>query len=542
MLPTWTYSVDPFTLPKLACFAAGVVALWGAREWRPRRLTPLDVSVIAMLCAVYITSAVSNDWRASIYGERGYYFCSCITATLYALAYFGAQDVEPADVARAIVVGATIVSVYAIVQQRFDLLPFELPDHRSIGTIGSPPMLGCVLAVCLPFVLAKKTPILTALIVVAIALTGSRAAYLASGAAAAVLLAENYGLTLMGSLGGVAFFCASLLVGKHHGDNLRIETWLTAARIFHAHPVFGVGPETFMNAFRTHRADMWIGFSSSYQMVQNNAHNDILHVAATMGMVGLLTYGWLTSVALTTLHGRSRTALAAVVAALVYAKFDPTPFTAQALLAVIVGSACGTAYYGPAKPETAWRWAAGFIPAAVCFCLAIQMLAADVSFRCGTVDSVKDALDIMPTEAGYRMAAVDSLYDMWRGGRKEALAEAELIASDNALSHPNDVQARELAGISEALLAIHTNHPGPPSRDASDLYTRARINLDQAETLDHNTLQAWEVQAHLCAHFRDVACFREAVANISRISNAEHLKTAEGMVCKLDRLPWKDHR
>lgn len=551
LLPVTTLTTDLYMLPKLLALSVGVTWMWIARKPGGRKISRLDASVLAMLGAVYLTSACALDSTAAFFGEHGYYFGSCLTATLCALAYFAAKGANENDVARAVTAGAVIVSVYAIFQQKYEFLPIQIPDHRSIGTIGSPPFLGCVLAGCLPLSLNRKSRLWPWLIALGIAFSGSRAAYLGAAAGIAVVMVDDHGVTLKGTfLMILAMACALLVRGRMTGDRLRLETWASAARIFFSHPLLGVGPENFTDAFRLHRADAWLGVAESYRMVQNHAHNDFLQVAATMGLVGLAAYAWMHFEAARAFAKAKRPALGAIVAVLVYGKFDPIPMPALALLALVAGAASGR---GTSRRQAWTRWGA-FVAAGICLGCVSRIFAADVAFHRASVAFVfgdevegvaamRRTLELYPQEVEYRIMAIESLFNMWR--RKPSqhlLLEARMQGAAASIQHPGNVMALEMYGVSAAMYAIHGYPQGSPRDAASyEAYAEALEALQRTVALDHNSQQAYEVMAHLCAHFRDLERFRVAVAEIQRISNAAPLNRPEGMICKLCGKAWKDH-
>lgn len=547
MLAMTTLTNDLYMLPKMLLVSFGLCWIWSVKQAHERQFTRLDASVIVMLLVAYAASLTAQDWRAAVFGEHSMQLESCIGLTLCALAYFGFKDADEKTVTDAVLTGAVIVSAYAIIQQKYDFMPVTIPSGRSISTIGSPPFLGCVLAACLPSALKRRVPIISGLILVAIAFTQSRAAYLGAAAGAVALEADALAARLITAIAIVA----AIIIGDHggHGDSMRIETWHTALRIFRAHPLLGVGPENFLDAFRLHRSEAWFRVTRSYLEVQDHAHNDVLHVMATMGAVGLAAYGWMLYEAWKQFKDK-RYVLASIAAVFVYAKFDPTPWPALFLLAVIAGCASGKPYSGQEREEDPWVWGPAMLAATVCFYLLTPMAMADMAYKQATVlfqqgnaDGVipmRHSMRWFPAEPEYKIMAIESLFNLWRAGRKEALYEAKLVGKDLADEHPSNVQAQEMAAVASAMYAIHTFSPG--AYEGTDDFLDAYIRLDQVTTMDQSSLQAYEVQAHLCAHFRDMGCFQAALVGIERVSAQGSSNRPTGMFCKLCGKPWKDHR
>lgn len=553
MLAMTTLTADTYMLPKMLMFSIGVAWMWSVRQHREREWLPIDSELLAFLAAVYLASAVSTDWRLNVFGQYRSGFTSCFSLTLCTLGYFAAKDADEKDVSNAIVTGAVLLSVYAIIQQGgYDFVNVALPDHRSISAIGGPPFLGCVLAACLPFAVDQARPIVVLPIAMALAFTGSRASFLGAGAGLAVLWLDSKsikGLLLLVAAVGSCF----LIHGRHDGDSMRIDTWNAAWNIFQTNPVLGVGPEGFLDAFRGVRPDSWIRTTHDYLAMQDNAHNDLLHALATTGMVGFCAYLLLVLQA-----GRQlvvtnkRAALASGVAVFVYAKFDPVPFAALAILAFVVGSATGSPAPEKKVPERGWVWLTGFGLSALCIATALHLLAADYAFTRASalftkgspeaVRYLRVALEAVPAEPVYTAEAVESLWAMWRAGRKNALQETVFLTRDMAQKHPGNVQAHELYAMALAMMAVHTYPRGPAARKNYPAYTMARAEIDRVLAMDRDSLKTYEIQAHLGYHFRDEAYFRDGVAGIARAVALSGKTKAEGMVCNLCGKPWKDHR
>ena len=66
----------------------------------------------------------------------------------------------------------------------------------------------------------------------------------------------------------------------------RLEIWQTAWRIFLDRPLTGVGEDNMLGRYELYAP---AGAVQSYA----TAHNDLLHVAVTRGVLGVLAYGWL---------------------------------------------------------------------------------------------------------------------------------------------------------------------------------------------------------------------------------------------------------
>ncbi len=72
----------------------------------------------------------------------------------------------------------------------------------------------------------------------------------------------------------------------------RIETWTSAIGIVSDRPFFGVGPEVIKNWFPLYETELF-RFKETFHVKQDRCHNEVLDLATTKGILGLLIYFWL---------------------------------------------------------------------------------------------------------------------------------------------------------------------------------------------------------------------------------------------------------
>lgn len=113
------------------------------------------------------------------------------------------------------------------------------------------------------------------------------------------------------------------------GDSQRMMTWAVAARAFTERPIIGIGPDCILPYF-----DRLKPGGMGHERAAD-AHNDILEVAATTGMIGLIAYLWLAGNTFSVLRGP---ALGSMAALFLNAKFSPVELEVLVLAAVIVGA------------------------------------------------------------------------------------------------------------------------------------------------------------------------------------------------------------
>jgi O-antigen ligase/tetratricopeptide (TPR) repeat protein len=230
----------------------------------------------------------------------------------------------------AVAVAAPLASAYALAQVTgWDPLSWEgttffADQVRPGSTLGHPNYLGAYLVTALPLLLAAAARagrtgrwlgvairgggVLLAGVV--IVLTLSRAAWLAGAASVVVLLigagwalrrqaavALGGGVLLLGGVGAVGLCGPWLseeqrqaLTDRVHrlGDGEgRWHIWRAAWDEFRERPLLGCGPDAFRLAFGAHRP---VGYHEvEPDATPSRAHNEVLHVLATQGILGGLS-------------------------------------------------------------------------------------------------------------------------------------------------------------------------------------------------------------------------------------------------------------
>ncbi len=310
---------DLFMLPKLvAIFAGAFLCLW-----RPQRPGTLRPYFLLWLAAMAVSAHSAQSWiglyRSPTAGVAG--------ALAVWLSYEAGLTASIADWPL-ITVGAAVAGLLALVQL-VPACPFHglVPNGRAIGTIGSPPFLGCMLALALPVGGAWAMPV----IVLALLATRSKAAILGALVGAAVRWRVP---TWVLGLGAVAVVVALNRVGS---DTMRLYIWAMAWKAFATHPFLGVGADNFGDAFITLRGPAWIEAGGRGLSGAENGHNLILNVLATGGLLGAAARGLLAWKVWPMVRYRPRL-LACCASVLAYSCFNPTPFMAWAVLAYMVGS------------------------------------------------------------------------------------------------------------------------------------------------------------------------------------------------------------
>jgi putative inorganic carbon (HCO3(-)) transporter len=238
----------------------------------------------------------------------------------------------------ALFISASLVSIYGIAQHfGYDFVPVSMYGQRfdvarSFATFGSATYFGAFLALILPvslifFVMYSSRSLpkwLTAttsfLSLIALLFTYTRAAWLGVAVSlfiflfflvkgrllfkkfvTIVLLVILVGLviTMVPSYYQKYSFKERIIsIFKIGSESIagRLLTWQAAVHMVASKPMLGSGPDTFGLLFPKYRPSSW--FKVRQTELTNKAHNNILQMAATTGILGLVAYLWLILVVL----------------------------------------------------------------------------------------------------------------------------------------------------------------------------------------------------------------------------------------------------
>jgi O-antigen ligase len=337
----WTAS-DTYILPKLLVARALVLtlaALWllrGAFEGRlVMRRTPLDIALLMFVVSAGISTVFAVNRNLALVGAYDRYE-GFLTIVLYATLYWlTVQTLASAQsarrVIRALLISGYVAAIFSIAQSLL-ASAHGIPSGESAfdfagvaraeGTMGNPNLLATFLAMLLPIVLDKlltaaswllRLAWLNVLIVMSLALilTFGRAAIIAAVLAMAIvglrrmrpwarpkhLIAPIVSLLITSALlvipahGGLTLGRSILdrvesIADPTAGSNAtRIHVWQDTLRLIAARPLAGIGPDNFGLVYPRFESGDW---TPGYRI--DKAHADALQVAATQGLLGLVSY------------------------------------------------------------------------------------------------------------------------------------------------------------------------------------------------------------------------------------------------------------
>ena len=339
---------DQLVLPRLAATAAfvGGGLLWiayMAARGKGQALTPraaVSLPILAFVVANLAAAAFAVDRRASLLGESGRYQGLLPTLLYVALFLISATFVRSrrslSIVLGGLFVSGTTVAGYALIQQLgLDWIQWvQIPEGRIGSTFAQPDVLGAFLVASLAAtagLLARPSSVWrwllavgAAVILVALLLTWSRAAWI-GGAAGAVILAASLrrgvrwtrfgvlcvllGLLLGGALfatvpqgRGVASRSAERIVSATDFTDTsvaaRLGLWRSALEMMADRPALGGGQDAFPVLFSEYRRPNQPGIGTD-NVRPESAHNIFLDIGTGTGLLGLGAFVWLMGAVLT---------------------------------------------------------------------------------------------------------------------------------------------------------------------------------------------------------------------------------------------------
>lgn len=559
LFAAWPGVASPYVLPKLFLLAlAAAAASLGAAfakapetskgGAKPDLLRPLA----ACLGAAALASVFSQDRAASLLGEYSARTQGLMTLGLCAVVAALAQGAGAAFARAALLAGAAAgaaLSAHGLLQfAGYDPVVNDigtLPYGRIGSLVGSPVGLGCALAMLAPLQLrlaldgegATRRRLgwaFLGLTTLALVLTWSRGAWLAAAAAVACYLLWTGRLRLPGArvLAAAALVAGALALAAVRSrptatsDMGRVAVWASSLRIFSAHPVLGAGPDTVALMLGRHKTE---GFVRAYGQLggQAHAHNDLLQMLATTGLLGLAAYAWLLLAAWRrlrnalrdeTLRAGAAAAGAGLVAAFVVAKLNPVPLDALALAAVLLGLIDPGGDRPRALPKAAAALTAAAVVASAWLLLADRR--AYEGMRSQHVGRLDDARASYAAAA--RLNPAESRYGFWLVGllRERARVEpdparrlalgADAVAAARAMERwsPGDVRALHALGGSLAALSLQ----GGP-----DAMTEAAAALDRGARADWSYRPLLETRLTVANLRKDARAKADTEARLARL-------------------------
>ena len=284
----------------------------GAALWGVSSFTSLDWSILAFL-VVSVVAVLLADYRTFALRE----FRVIVLEPIVYYALIRAARLDRRAVWRLVdflMLAGVLVAVIGLVQYAFNLniITAEEGVRRLRSVYGSPNNVGLFLGRVFPIGLALlllgrgQRRVLYGLALIPIA-----AAILLSQSRGAIFIGVPLSILAIGMLAGGRWLWASvgvIVVGaiaaipllnsprlqaifSGGGDTafFRVALWKSAVQMIRDHPLFGVGPDNFLYAYRGRYLlpEAWQESSLSHP------HNVILDFAARLGLIGLGVFLWM---------------------------------------------------------------------------------------------------------------------------------------------------------------------------------------------------------------------------------------------------------
>ncbi len=299
--------------------------------------TTLTLCLLFWLSTQIIATVFSIDWYTSFFGYYGRFNGGLLSTITYASLIIVGQHTLDEHAKkflwRVSLTTAVIVLLWGLPGRvgSFDMscLLFRgewsascwtnefRPYERMFSTLGQPNWLGLYFAVHALVawsrghihagIRSKRTgyALLSVVFLFGVWATGSRSAELGVFMVLPILACPYISkivrprvlliLILLVSLGGIiaaSVYTQKLRVvqpGITHSGTIRLIVWEGAWKLFEKYPIVGTGPETFAFTYPlTRPADH--NLTTEKDFIYNKAHNELLHILATSGALGLIGY------------------------------------------------------------------------------------------------------------------------------------------------------------------------------------------------------------------------------------------------------------
>jgi len=319
------------------------------------KINPIAIPIILLLSAYFI-SAISSINKTNAVSE-------VLKFSSFAFMFYLASKTSEKQenlIIKTIVISGIIISAYAIYQYLWgyantiqylkdinsDFLIKSsyardiLIAKRAIGTFPSPNIFGGYLAVIfflMLYILSGQRPgifikILALLIILsALVLTKSMGAWLSLIAGAAFLLLSHKTIRhkkiILIAFIAVIFLISGFIIAARweritnlenpqNSITQRLNYWRTAMAMIKTHPILGVGPGNFQDAFLQYK----IGLSTDTRY----AHNLLLHTWAETGILGIISLIYLLAAFLKKARSKSKYIILAGAVFLIHNLIDNT--------------------------------------------------------------------------------------------------------------------------------------------------------------------------------------------------------------------------
>lgn len=281
-----------FLAPELVSVIAAIALISLAVTLIASRKPIAIPSVIRALALLWLAMAISTLFaRNKIYAAEETVLWGCVLVIFWTVTFMDARRIEP-------IIFAVLAAyaTFALLQVAWMLLQGTSTEIlRPLAMTPNPNNLGAAMLPAIALALWRKRWYWLGVFVIALVLSGSRAALggLVIGTAVYALYHINQRSTIprvvwiIGAVGLLVIIPIIILQLSHstHGNlALRWDIWHAALLAFRDSPIIGIGPQNFELAFLQYKQMI-------HETVQPHAHMIYLQVAAELGILGLIALG-----------------------------------------------------------------------------------------------------------------------------------------------------------------------------------------------------------------------------------------------------------
>lgn len=320
-----------------------------------KRKAPATISALVFLSVCIVSWFFSADHWVGFAGSYKAPYYGVFGVSVVVLAYLASTEIDTDSALMCLEIAGTVVALFSVAQYfaQSSFIGIPLQGGRAAGFRGSPVMLGASLVPCFLAAwhryrisdpdsdYANLKSISFTCVAVAVIPFGMVAAQ-AKGA----ILASIVGIWVYETRGVlrwsgvfVAWVAVHALVfiGQDTNSRERVELIRIAWESFKQRPVWGWGPDNYLMALMENRTPVYDALIGRH-VGQASAHWDLIQVAVTLGIYGVVAYLWLLWDIVRT-KWEDAIAPAILAAMFIQAQVNPIPTDVLVVIAVVLGSA-----------------------------------------------------------------------------------------------------------------------------------------------------------------------------------------------------------
>lgn len=315
---------------------ATFLLIWLILDWRDLNIDKKDILILIFLALVFISTFISSDIDKSILGEKNRYegtlmFTTYICIYLCSKKYFNYSKIN--IFLNIMFYVSSVIGILGIAQNYIKCNSLYPIFNKGIcSTFGNSNFFGSYISIVLPlasmaFILkgSKKGCILSNLMFFNMLSAGTRSAWVALVTVSILfliyLLKQRNKKEIIRTI--ILILCFTLIFGfLYNGFGLnkssittrkvkriikevkiatksgisekmgsgRIEIWKMTLKLISIKPIFGCGPDNLKQSLLENCTEEFYTFAQRTKTVPDKAHNEYLHIAATLGVPALIIY------------------------------------------------------------------------------------------------------------------------------------------------------------------------------------------------------------------------------------------------------------